>query len=200
MKKKIIIGITGASGSVYGLCLLESLRETESVETHLIISPSAEYILQQEIGDDAMQRAVSLADYHYDINDFSAPVASGSCINDGMIIAPCSAKCLSAVANAYGNNLITRAADVALKERRRLVLMFRETPLNLGHIENMAKVTRSGGILLPPVPAFYIKPNSIDEIIRHSAGKALDLFGIEHSLYRRWGSTSKSRQDGHMQW
>ena len=185
-KKRIIIGITGASGAVYGLTLLYSLKKLGTVETHLVISHSSRYIMQQEIGDDAFDRSVSYADYYYDVDDYSAPIASGSYLTDGMIIAPCSAKCLSAIANSYGNNLLTRAADVVLKERRKLVLLFRETPLNLGHIENMARVTRAGGVLLPPVPAFYTKPSSIDDIVLHSTGKALDLFGIEHDLYRRW--------------
>lgn len=183
---RLIVGISGASGAVYGFTLLEALKNIDSVETHLIISKIAEDILKDEISADALQKAVAMANYCYDINDISASIASGSFLTDGMIIAPCSAKTLSSIANSYGSNLITRSADVVLKERRRLVILFRETPLHLGHIENMAQVTRMGGIILPPVPAFYNKPAGLDDIVRHSVGKALDLFGFDHSLYKRW--------------
>lgn len=184
--QKIIVGITGASGAIYGLTLLECLQKLDSVETHLIISNSGQLVLKQEIGKDALEKAVSMANYSYNISDLSAPIASGSYITDGMIIAPCSAKTLSSIAHSYGSNLITRAADVILKERRRLVLLFRETPLNLGHIENMTQITKMGGIILPPVPAFYSNPVNIEDIINHSIGKTLDLFFIEHKLYKRW--------------
>ncbi len=186
-KKRLIVGITGASGSIYGLTLLKALNAVDQIEIHLIVSGSARYIFNEEIGEDALDKAVSLSHFYYDIKDLAASVSSGSFKTDGMIIAPCSAKTLSAVANSYGNNLICRAADVVLKERRQLVLLFRETPLNLGHIENMDKVTRMGGVILPPVPAFYNKPESLDDIINHSIGKALDLFSVEHNLYKRWG-------------
>lgn len=184
---RIIVAITGASGAIYGMNLLKALKATACVETHLIISNAGKDLLSMEIGIEAVSQARALAQVCHEINDLAAPISSGTCKTDGMIIAPCSAKTLSAVARSYGDNLIHRAADVALKERRTLVLMFRETPLHLGHIENMALVTRMGGIILPPIPAFYNRPKTIDEIVNHSVGKALDLFGLEHRLYKPWG-------------
>lgn len=189
MKKlRIIVAITGASGAIYGMNLLKALKATACVETHLIISNAGKDLLSMELGTEAVSQARALAQVCHEINDLAAPISSGTCKNDGMIIAPCSAKTLSAIARSYGDNLIHRAADVALKERRTLILMFRETPLHLGHIENMALVTRMGGIILPPVPAFYNRPGTIDEIVNHSVGKALDLFGLEHRLYKPWGT------------
>jgi polyprenyl P-hydroxybenzoate/phenylacrylic acid decarboxylase-like protein len=184
---RIIVAITGASGAIYGMNLLKALKATACVETHLIISNAGKDLLSMEIGIEAVSQARALAQVCHEINDLAAPISSGTCKTDGMIIAPCSAKTLSAVARSYGDNLIHRAADVALKERRTLVLMFRETPLHLGHIENMALVTRMGGIILPPIPAFYNRPKTIDEIVNHSVGKVLDLFGLEHRLYKPWG-------------
>ena len=187
-KRRIIVGITGASGAVYGMSVLESLKATGMVEIHLVISDAGKDLLRMEIGASAVKRAQSLADALYQDNNLAAPISSGSFLTDGMIIAPCSAKTLSAVAHAYGNNLLHRAADVVLKERRKLVLLFRETPLHLGHIDNMALVTRMGGIVLPPVPAFYHQPASIADLVNHTAGKVLDLFSLEHKMYVRWGS------------
>jgi polyprenyl P-hydroxybenzoate/phenylacrylic acid decarboxylase-like protein len=187
-KLRIIVAITGASGAIYGMNLLKALKSTACVETHLIISNAGKDLLSMELGTEAVSQARALAQVCHEINDLAAPISSGTCKNDGMIIAPCSAKTLSAIARSYGDNLIHRAADVALKERRTLILMFRETPLHLGHIENMALVTRMGGIILPPIPAFYNRPGTIDEIVNHSVGKALDLFGLEHRLYKPWGT------------
>jgi 4-hydroxy-3-polyprenylbenzoate decarboxylase len=184
---RIIVAITGASGAIYGMNLLKALKATNRVETCLIISSAGKDLLSMEIGTEAVSQARALAQVCYEINDLAAPISSGTYRTDGMIIAPCSAKTLSAVARSYGDNLIHRAADVTLKERRTLILMFRETPLHLGHIENMALVTRMGGIILPPVPAFYNRPVTVDEIVNHSVGKALDLFGLEHKLYKPWG-------------
>jgi polyprenyl P-hydroxybenzoate/phenylacrylic acid decarboxylase-like protein len=170
------------------MSLLEALKATGKVEIHLVISDAGKDLLRMEIGTSAVKRVRLLADVLYDNNDLAAPVSSGSFLTDGMVIAPCSAKTLSAVANGYGNNLLHRAADVVLKERRKLVLLFRETPLHLGHIENMAMVTRMGAIVLPPVPAFYHKPATIADLVNHTVGKVLDLFSLEHGLYLRWGS------------
>lgn len=187
-KRRIIVGITGASGAVYGMSLLEALKATGKVEIHLVISDAGKDLLRMEIGTSAVKRARLLADALYHNNDLAASVSSGSFLTDGMVIAPCSAKTLSAVAHGYGDNLLHRAADVVLKERRKLVLLFRETPLHLGHIENMAMVTRMGAIVLPPVPAFYHKPATIADLVNHTVGKVLDLFSLEHGLYLRWGS------------
>ncbi|MBN2105876.1 MAG: UbiX family flavin prenyltransferase [Deltaproteobacteria bacterium] len=188
MKRKIIVGISGASGALYGLRLLEALKKQASIEIFLTISRTGKLLLQDEIAAGALDQAIALADHYYEAQELWAPIASGSFYTDGMIIAPCSAKTLAAIAHGFGDTLLSRAADVVLKERRRLVLLFRETPLHLTHIDNMAQVTRMGGVILPPVPAFYHKPASIDDIINQSIGKALDLFSIEHALYRRWGS------------
>ena len=190
MKKKIIVGISGASGALYGLRLLEALKSTGEIEIFLTISQTAKVLLQDEIAADALEQAITLADHYYEISELAAPIASGSFFTDGMIIAPCSAKTLAAIAHGFGDNLLNRAADVVLKERRRLVLLFRETPLHLTHIDNMAQVTRMGGIILPPVPAFYHRPTSIDDIVNQSIGKALDLFSLPHALYQRWGSSA----------
>ena len=184
---RIIVGITGASGVIYGMNLLKALKATGCVEAHLIISNAGRDLLTMELEQDAVAQAQTLADRCYDIHDLAAPVSSGTFKTNGMIIAPCSAKTLSAVAHSYGDNLLHRAADVVLKERRTLVLVFRETPLHLGHIDNMAQVTRMGGIIMPPVPAFYNKPGTIEEVVNHTVGKALDLFGLEHQLYKPWG-------------
>ncbi len=188
MKRRIIVGITGASGAVYGMSVLEALKASGMVEIHLVISEAGKDLLRMENGTAAVKRAQQLADELYHNNDLAAPISSGSFLTDGMIVAPCSAKTLSAIAHGYGDSLLHRAADVALKERRKLVLLFRETPLHLGHIENMALVTRMGAIVLPPVPAFYHKPATIADLVNHSVGKVLDLFSLEHNLYLRWGS------------
>ena len=190
MQKRIIVGISGASGALYGLRLLEALKNIGAIEIYLTISLTAKTLLRDEIAADALDRAIQLADRYYEAYELAAPIASGSFLTDGMIIAPCSAKTLAAIAHGLGDNLLNRAADVVLKERRRLVLLFRETPLHLTHIDNMTQVTRMGGIILPPVPAFYHRPASIDDIVNQSIGKALDLFGIDHTLYQRWGSST----------
>jgi 4-hydroxy-3-polyprenylbenzoate decarboxylase len=190
MKKRIIVGISGASGVLYGLRLLEVLKEKGSIEIFLTISQTGKQLLQDEIATGSLDQAIALADHYYEAEELWAPIASGSFYTDGMIIAPCSAKTLAAIAHGFGDTLLGRAADVVLKERRRLVLLFRETPLHLTHIDNMAQVTRMGGIILPPVPAFYHRPASIDDIVNQSIGKALDLFSIGHALYRRWGSST----------
>lgn len=184
---KLIVAITGASGSIYGIRLLEFLKSRKDIETHLIISKPAESVIPYETDYENSEQVKRLADYYYQDDDLSAPVSSGSFLTDGMIVVPCSAKTLSAVAHSYGENLITRACDVSLKERRKLILVFRETPLTLAHIENMKQVTSMGGIILPPIPGFYYKPQTIDDLINHTMGKVLDLFGIEHNLFKRWG-------------
>lgn len=181
----LIIGITGASGVIYGIRLLEVLSDNKEVETHLIISEVGEEIIRHET-DWSLEQVRALADVCYDINDIGARLASGSFRRDGMVIAPCSMKTLSALANSYTDNLITRAADTALKERKRLVLLARETPLHLGHLRNMVKLTEMGAIVFPPIPAFYHKPETIRDLIDHTVGKVLDIFDIKHELFKRW--------------
>lgn len=181
----LIIGISGASGSIYGIRLLKFLKSRTDIQTHLIITEAGAANIMYETGWN-LKEVCSLASFTYDIHDIGARLASGSFKNDGMIISPCSVKTLSAVAHSYTDNLLVRSADVTLKERRRLVLVLRETPLHLGHIRNMEKVAEMGGIILPPVPAFYHKPNTIEDIVDHTVGKILDVFDIEHTLYTRW--------------
>jgi flavin prenyltransferase len=181
----IIIGINGATGVAYGIRLLQVLSGIKDAETHLIVSPAGEQTIEIE-SEYKMDAIRALANHWYRIDDIGACIASGSFKHDGMIIAPCSMKTLSALAHSYADNLITRAADVTLKERRRLLLLVRETPLHLGHLRNMVSVTEMGGIIMPPVPAFYHNPQTIQDIIDHTIGKALDIFNIEHNLFSRW--------------
>ena len=181
----LIIGITGATGVIYGIRLLEVLATKKDIETHLIISDTGEVNIRQETDWD-LEAIKALADYSYDINDVGARLASGSFKRDGMIVAPCSIKTLSALANSYTENLLVRAGDVTIKERKRLVVVVRETPLHLGHIRNMERLAEMGAIIMPPMPAFYHKPKTIEDIIDHTVGKILDIFDIEHNLFQRW--------------
>jgi flavin prenyltransferase len=182
--KRLIIGITGASGIIYGIRLLEILQSTD-IETHLIMSKAAQLTREYETNL-ANENLIQLADKTHHINDIGAEISSGSFKTDGMIIAPCSMRTLADIACGTTHNLLTRAADVILKERKRLVLMTRETPLHIGHIDNMRKISEMGGIIAPPLPAFYTKPQTIDDIINHSIGRVLDLFDIDVSLVKRW--------------
>lgn len=183
--KRLIVGLTGASGVLYGVRALQLLRGLPEVETHAIITPSALLTAQAEL-DMTSEELRALPDVLHNHRDIGASIASGSFRTEGMLIAPCSVKTLSGVANCYADQLMVRAADVCLKERRRLVLMLRETPLHAGHIALMDQVTRAGAIVMPPVPAFYARPASIEEMVDHSVGRALDLFGIEAGTVRRW--------------
>ncbi len=185
MNSEIIIGISGASGVQYGIRLLETLKRMKGVETHLVISESAKELIRIET-EDSIRDVEQLADHVYSDDDFTAPIASGSHKTKGMIVAPCSMKTLASIAVGMSDTLISRAADVCLKEKRPLVLMARETPLNLIHIENMERAIKAGASILPACPAFYPKPKTIDEIIDFMAGRALDLLNIEHNLYKRW--------------
>ena len=183
--RRLIIAITGATGAVYGVRLLQHLAAIGGIETHLIVSDAANLTLHQEVG---MQRreVEALADVVHKNRDVGASIASGSFQSDGMIVAPCSMKTLAAVALGLSDNLIARAADVVLKERRRLVLMVRETPFNLAHLRNMTAVTEMGGIIFPPLPSFYQRPQSIDDMVDHTVARVIDLFGVEHALAPRW--------------
>ena len=181
----LIIGITGASGVIYGIRLLEVLSSMKEVETHLIISAAGEINISYET-DWKIEDVKAMASFSYKFNDISARIASGSFNTDGMIIAPCTVKTMSALANSYADNLLTRAGDVTLKERRKLVLLVRETPLHIGHIRNMEKLSEMGAIIMPPVPAFYHRPRTLQDIIDNTIGKALDIFDIKHDLFERW--------------
>lgn len=183
--RRIIIAITGASGVVYGVRALQLLRQVEDVETHAVISPSAFRTAIDEI-DMSADEIKSLADVLYNHKDIGAALSSGSFRTAGMLVAPCSVKTLSGIANCYNDELIVRAADVCLKERRRVVLLFRETPLHAGHIALMDQATRNGAIVMPPVPAFYSKPSSLDEMVTQTVGRALDLFDIHLPMVKRW--------------
>ncbi|MET3117616.1 4-hydroxy-3-polyprenylbenzoate decarboxylase [Undibacterium sp. GrIS 1.8] len=183
--QRLIIAITGATGAVYGVRLLQAIRELPHIESHLLISEAGTLTLHQEL-DMRRKDVEALADVVHNVRDVGASIASGSFQSDGMVIAPCSMKTLASVAHGMADNLITRAADVVLKERRRLVLMVRETPFNLAHLRNMTAVTEMGGIIFPPLPSFYHKPASIDEMVQHTTARVLDLFSIATELAPRW--------------
>jgi polyprenyl P-hydroxybenzoate/phenylacrylic acid decarboxylase-like protein len=185
-RRRLVVGVTGSSAPQLAIALLTVLREAGEVEVHLVVSRGAERSLELEMD---MKRAEveALGDVVYDPQDMGAAISSGSFLVDGMVIMPCSMKTLASVASGLSLDLVARAADVTLKERRPLVLVTRETPLSLIHIRNMETVTLAGATVLPPVPAFYHKPESIDDLLRHTAGKVLDQFGIPHDAFRRWG-------------
>jgi len=182
--KRIIVGISGASGVIYGIRLLEVLRELR-VEAHLVLSEAAKrnIVIETTV---SVEDVEGLAAKVYSVKDLAAPISSGSFKMDGMVIVPCTIKTLSGVANSYNENLIVRAADVTLKEGRRLIVVVRETPLHRGHLGLMLRVVEMGGVILPPIPAFYHAPKRIEDVIDHAIGKILDLLGIDHSLYARW--------------
>lgn len=181
----MIVAITGATGAVYGVRLLQILGAIPGVETHLLVSEAGVLNLHQELAL-SRKEVESLAHVVHNVRDVGASIASGSFQSHGMIVAPCSMKTLAGIAHGLSDNLITRAADVVLKERRRLVLMVRETPFNLAHLRNMTAVTEMGGIIFPPLPGFYHKPQSIEDMVDHTLGRVLDLYEIEHALAPRW--------------
>ena len=183
--KRLIVAITGASGVIYGIRALEILRTISDVESHVILSPSAARTMAEET-DFALEDVRQLADVLYNHKDIGAAISSGSFKTEGMLVAPCSVKTLSGIANCFDDELVVRAADVCLKERRRVVLMFRETPLHAGHIRLMEQATQNGAIVMPPVPGFYNKPKTIDELVTQSVGRALDLLGIDAGVVKRW--------------
>ena len=183
--ERLVIGLTGASGVAYGIRTLEALREL-GIESHLVMTKPAEMTIGYETKLSPKQVAAK-ADYSYAVTDIAAPIASGSFKTKGMIVAPCSVRTMSEIATGVTTNLLTRAADVMLKERRSLILMVRETPLHLGHIRAMAQATEAGAIIMPPVPALYARPQSVEEIVEHSVARALDLFDLDTGKVRRWG-------------
>ncbi len=183
--RRLIVAITGATGAVYGVRLLQVLRDPRGIETHLLVSDAGVLSLHQEL-DMNRKQVEALADVVYNVRDIGAAIASGSFQSEGMIVAPCSMKTLASIAHGLSDNLIARAADVVLKERRRLVLLARETPLNLAHLRNMTAVTEMGGIIYPPLPGFYQRPRTIAEMVDHTVGRVLDLFAVPHALTPRW--------------
>jgi len=185
VSERIIVGITGASGAIYGVRSLQLLKE-KGCETHLIISEAGRPVIELETNY-TVGEVEAMASHTYDDKDLAAPMASGSYLTSGMIIAPCTMKTLSGVANSYAGSLIERAADVTLKEKRKLVLVVRETPLHKGHLRLMCEAADIGAHILPPIPAFYHRPATIDDIIDQTVGKILDFLGIEHDLFKRWG-------------
>jgi flavin prenyltransferase len=184
MTKRIIVGISGASGIVYGLRALQFLRDC-GVQTHLVMSRSAKRTLHYEL-DMSVAEFEALADEVHPINNIGATIASGSFRTAGMLIAPCSVRTMSEIATGVTSTLLTRAADVVLKERRRLVLMVRETPLHTGHLRTMTQLSEMGAIIAPPVPAFYTRPQTVDELVTQTVGRALDLFDLDHEQVKRW--------------
>ncbi len=191
---RLVVGISGATGVIYGIRLLEVLRDHPDVETHLVMSNPAKQtvILETDLKVEQVER---LATRVHAFNDIAAPISSGSFKSDGMVVIPCSIKTLSAIANSYNDNLLVRAADVTLKEHRRLVLVVRETPLHLGHLRLMERVAETGAILVPPMPAFYNKPQTVDDIVNQTVGRVLDLMGIAHEgLFKRWQGPRAANQ------
>lgn len=191
---RIILGVTGASGAIYARKALSALREAD-VETHLVVSKAAELTLRYELEISAADLA-ELAHARYAIGDMGAPISSGSFKTDGMLIAPCSVKTMSEIATGVTNSLISRAADVILKERRKLVLMVRETPFHLGHLRTMTQLAEMGAIVAPPLPAFYAEPQSVDDLVDQSVGRALDLLGVVTPLVKRWGEDLEKGRRG----
>jgi polyprenyl P-hydroxybenzoate and phenylacrylic acid decarboxylases len=185
-KRRIVLGISGASGFQYGYKALQLLQDIENVETHLVVSKGAEMARALETPY-TKEEVCKMADIVHPIGNLAASISSGSFKTVGMLVAPCSMRTLAAVAHGYSDNLLTRAADVVLKERRSLVLMVRETPLNLAHLDNMRRVTEMGGIIFPPVPALYLQPQSVDDILTHSVSRALELLGLDVPNLPHWG-------------
>ena len=188
--RRIIVGISGASGSAYGYMALQALRAIGGVETHLVLSSASKRTIALET-DMVSEDFEALADVVHRDDDLAAAISSGSFITDGMLVIPCSMKSASAIAYSMNSNLLVRAADVCLKERRRVVLIVRETPLHLGHLRTLAQLAEIGATILPPIPAMYANPTSVDDIIAHTVGKALDQFGIANELFKRWRSPEK---------
>jgi 4-hydroxy-3-polyprenylbenzoate decarboxylase len=183
--RRIIVGISGASGSAYGYMALQALRAAGGIETHLVLTPAARRTIELETEMTA-EDFEALADVVHRDDDLASAIASGSFVTDGMLVIPCSIKSASAIAHSFNNNLLARAADVCLKEKRRLVLVVRESPLHLGHLRILGVLAELGAVILPPIPAMYANPQSVDDIIAHTVGKALDQFGIPNELFKRW--------------
>ena len=191
-KKRLIIGISGATGAIYGVRMLEILAKVDNIETHLVMSKAGRMTIQVETPF-SVKDVESMADVVHDFNNVGASISSGSFRTEGMVIAPCSMKSMGGIAHSLGGDLLVRAADVVLKERKKLVLVVRETPLHLGHLEAMAALTRMGAIIFPPVPAFYHRPKTIDDIVNQTVTRILDQFDIDVKLFHRWDDEGMSR-------
>ncbi len=191
---RLIVGISGATGAIYAIRMLEVLSQKPEIETHLLISEPARLAIEEET-DWTVAQVEALASYVHDNRDIGASISSGSFLRDGMVISPCSIKTMSAITTSYNVNLLIRAADVTLKEGKRLVLVVRETPLHLGHLRSMAELCQRGAVILPPMPAFYHHPKTIDDIVNHTVGKILDQFNIEHTLFERWKGLKTAARD-----
>lgn len=191
-KKRLIIGISGATGAIYGVRMLEILAKFDDIETHLVMSKAGRMTIQVETPF-SVKDVEALADVVHDINNVGASISSGSFRTEGMVIAPCSMKSMGAIAHSLGGDLLVRGADVVLKERKKLVLVVRETPLHLGHLEAMASLTRMGAVIFPPVPAFYHRPKTLDDIINQTVTRILDQFDIDVKLFHRWDDEGMSR-------
>jgi len=187
MQKRLIIGISGASGVIYGIRILEVLKN-QDIETHLIISDAGKLNIKIETDYD-VDEVISMADFNYTNKEIASSVASGSFLSMGMVVAPCTVKTLSGIVNSFNDNLLIRVADVQLKEKRKLALLFRETPLHKGHLQLLTRASDIGAYIIPPLPAFYHHPETIDDIINQSVGKVLDYIGIEHNLFKRWDNS-----------
>lgn len=195
MPRRVLVAVTGASGAVYGVRLLEHLRAAGGLETHVVVSDAGALSASQELG--IKRRGIeALADVAHGVSDIGATIASGSFAWESMVVAPCSGKTLAAIACGFADNLITRAADVTLKERRRLILLVREAPLHAAHLRNMQEVTQMGGIIFPPVPAFYHRPRTIEEVVDQSLARVLDLLGVAYPLAPRWRGVTAPPEDG----
>ncbi len=193
--KRLIVAITGASGVIYGIRSLEILRGVSEVESHLILTPSGARTIIEETAY-SVDKVRKLAHHEYNYKDIGASISSGSFKTAGMLVAPCSVKSLSGIAHCYNDELVVRAADVCLKERRRVVLLFRETPLHAGHIALMEQATRNGAIVMPPVPAFYSRPKTVDDLVMQTVGRALDLFDIDAKVVKRWTESAPAATAG----
>lgn len=193
--RRLIVGMSGATGSIFGIRILQVLAPIADIETHLVMSKAAKMTLQVETPH-SVKEVEEMADVAHDINNVGASIASGSFRTEGMVIAPCSMKSMGGIVLSVGGDLLVRAADVILKERRKLVLVARETPLHLGHLESMAALTRMGAVVFPPVPAFYHRPKTLDDVINQTVGRILDQFGVETDMFKRWNEESMSRYPG----
>ena len=190
--RRLIVGISGATGPIYGIRILEVLSKVKDIETHLVMTRAAKMTIQIETSH-SVKEVEALADFVHDINNVGASISSGSFRTEGMVIAPCSMKSMGGIAHSVGGDLLVRAADVILKERKKLVLVARETPLHLGHLESMASLTRMGAVIFPPVPAFYHRPKTLDDVINQTVTRILDQFAIDVTLFERWSDEQLKR-------